>query len=67
MTTSTQVLTQDDVFRRMTPEERLRAAENLYWQAREWMAAGFRTLRPELSEEEIQRLVRERFLHGTTD
>jgi len=60
-------VTQEDVFRRMTPEQRLTAAANLTWQAREWMAAVLRSQKPDLPEAEVQRIVRERFLYGTTD
>ena len=60
-------VTQTDVFRRMTPEQRLTVAANLTWQAREWMAAVLRSQKPGLSEAQVQSIVRERFLHGTTD
>ena len=55
---------QRQAFRRMTPEQRLRAAFRLYWSARELKAASLRALRPELSEDEIERKVRECFLYA---
>ena len=60
-------VTQADVLRRMTPGQRLTIAANLTWQAREWMAAALRAQKPELPEAEIQCLVRDRILYGTTD
>jgi len=60
-------MTQADAFRRMTPKERLTVAANLSWQAREWMAAALRAQKPDMPEAEIKRMVRDRFLYGTTD
>ena len=60
-------VTQMDVLRRMTPEQRLILAANLTWQARTWMAAALRAQKPNMSEVDIQRTIRERFLYGTTD
>lgn len=55
---------QRQAFRRMTPEERLRAAFRLYWSARDLKAASLRALRPHLSEAEIALKVRECFLYA---
>lgn len=55
---------QGQVFRAMTPEQRLCAAFRLYWSARELKEASLRALRPELSETEIRARVRECFLYA---
>ncbi len=55
---------QQTIFGRMTPEQRLRVAERLYWSARELKAASLRSWNPELSEEEIQRRVKEIFMYA---
>jgi hypothetical protein len=55
---------QRQAFRKMTPEQRIRAAFQLYWSAREVKRAGLRALRPELSEAEIDAKVRECFLYA---
>jgi hypothetical protein len=46
----------------MTPEQKLRAAVQLYWSARELKAAGFRFQHPEWSEEQVKAAVLEAFL-----
>jgi len=51
---------------RMTGAEKLRAAFQLYETARKVKAAGLRHLHPDWSEEEVQRQVREIFLHAVT-
>ncbi len=53
---------QVEIFRRMTPEQKLRAAERLYWSARELKAAGFRAQHPEWSEAQVEKAVRDVFL-----
>ena len=55
---------QREVFRAMTPQQRLRAAFRLYWSARELKAASLRALHPELSEEDIKARVRDCFLYA---
>jgi len=55
---------QREIFRTMTPQQRLRAAFRLYWSARQLKEASLRTFRPELSEEEIKATVRDFFLHA---
>ena len=50
--------------RRLTPQQKLRAVENLYWTARKLKAAGLRLQHPEWSEERIQETVRTMFLHA---
>jgi len=54
------------VLRSMTPEQRWRVAECLYWEARAWRAAALKALHPEWSEERIRATVREQFLYATT-
>ena len=53
---------QVEIFRRMTPEQKLRAAERLYWSARELKSAWFRQEHPEWSEEQVKKAVRDAFL-----
>jgi hypothetical protein len=55
-------VTQEEVFHRMSPAERLRAAERLYWSARSLKTAALRARHPEWSEDRIERTVRELFL-----
>jgi hypothetical protein len=55
---------QTEIFRRMTPAERWRAAERLYWSARNLKAAFLRSIHPEWTEVEVQRAVKEAFLHA---
>ena len=50
--------------RRMTPEERWRAARQLYWSARRLRAAYLRDRHPDWSEEQVEEEVRRVFLHA---
>jgi hypothetical protein len=52
----------EDLIGRMTPEQKLRAAERLYWSARALKAAALRARHPEWSEAEVQAAVRDAFL-----
>ena len=52
--------------RRMTGAEKLRAAFDLYVTARKVKAARLRQLHPSWTEEEVQRRVKEIFLHAVT-
>lgn len=54
------------ILRAMTPEQKLRAAEEMYRAALEIKAAALRAHHPDWSEEKIQREVREIFLNGRT-
>jgi hypothetical protein len=56
------VLSQADIIARMTPAQKLRAAEDLYWSARSLKAAALRAKHPEWTEKQVQREVREAFL-----
>ena len=55
-------VTQQEVLHRMSPAQKLRAAERLYWSARSLKVAAVRARHPEWSEEQIERSVRELFL-----
>lgn len=52
--------------RRLSGTEKLRAAASLYWTARRVKAARLRQQHPEWTEDEVQRRVREIFLHAVT-
>jgi hypothetical protein len=52
--------------RRMSGAEKVRAAFELYATARKIKAARLRQLHPGWSEEEVQRQVKEIFLHAVT-
>ena len=48
----------------MTVEQKIRAALDLYYSARELKAAGLRAMHPGMSKEEIDKKVREIFLYA---
>jgi hypothetical protein len=50
----------------MTPERRLKLAEQLYWTARKLKAAGVRMHHPDWTEEQVAAEVRRIFLHART-
>jgi hypothetical protein len=50
------------ILQRMTPAQKLRAAERLYWSARQLKAAWLRQQHPEWSDERIECEVRDAFL-----
>lgn len=52
---------QDEIFKKMSPQQKLEASMNLYHSARELKAAWLRKLHSDWSEEEIQQAVREAF------
>jgi len=54
------------IYRAMTPERRLRIAEQLYWTARKIKTAGVRAQHPDWPEEQINEEVRRIFLHART-
>lgn len=54
------------ILRAMTPEQKLRAIERLYWTARSLKAAWLRRRHPDWREDEIQSKVREIFLNART-
>lgn len=53
---------QTEIFRRMTPTQKLQASMRLYWSARELKAAWFRSEHPEWTEAQVKAAVREAFL-----
>jgi hypothetical protein len=53
-------------YRAMTPAERLRQSERLYWSARRLRAAYERSLHPDWTEAQIQEHVRKIFLRART-
>ena len=55
---------QEEIFYRMTPAQRLRAAEQLYWSARQLKAATIQALHPELDQEQVQQKVKEIFMYA---
>lgn len=50
------------ILRAMTPAQKLKAMERLYWTARSLKAAWLRSQHPDWSEEEVQQKVREIFM-----
>jgi hypothetical protein len=54
------------VLRRMTPEQRWRAAHRLYWTARRHKGAFLRSLHPEWPDERIEGEVRRTFASART-
>jgi hypothetical protein len=52
------------VLQAMTPAQKLRAAERLYYSARELKTAALRAEHPEWTEETIRQAVREIFLYA---
>ncbi|MEW6302136.1 MAG: hypothetical protein AB1705_01610 [Verrucomicrobiota bacterium] len=57
---------QIEIYRKMSGAKRLQIAEDLYWTARKWKAAGVKAQHPDWTEEQVQDEVRRIFLHATT-
>ena len=55
-----------EILRRMTPEQKLMAAFDLYDTARELKAAGLRMQHPDWLEAQVQKEVSRIFLHART-
>jgi hypothetical protein len=55
-----------EVFRRMTPEKRWRAAHLLYWTMRRHKAAFLRGQHPDWSDDKVQHEVRRIFSNART-
>ena len=53
-------------FKRMTPAEKLEVAARFYWSARDLKRAGLRALNPLLSQEQLDRQVKESFLYAAS-
>jgi len=54
------------IYRRMTPEQKMQAAVNLYWAARELKAAAIRAQHADWPEDQVQQRVKEIFSRATT-
>lgn len=52
---------QKRIFKKMTPEQKLKAAMRLYWSARRLKAAWLRQQNPDWTEEQVQKQVTEIF------
>ena len=57
---------QIEIFRQMRSERRLALAEQLYWSARKFKAAGLRHQHPDWTENEVEAEVRRIFLHAAS-
>jgi len=55
---------QNQILAKMSPEEKLEVAMQLYYSARELKAAGVRADHPDWDEKRIQQAVRETFLYA---
>lgn len=55
-----------EIFRRMTPAERWRAAQQLYWTLRRHKAAFLRRQHPEWTDAQVETALRRSFLHART-
>ncbi len=53
-------------YQRMTPQEKMAAASDLYWTARELKMAWMRQLHPDWTEEQVTEETRKFFLHAST-
>lgn len=54
------------ILRRMTPEQRWRVADRLYWTARRHKSAFLRSQHPEWSDDLLAAEIRRTFLHART-
>jgi hypothetical protein len=59
-------LEQIAIFRRMTPEQRWRAAHRLYWTCRRHKTAFLQSQHPDWSQQEVDDEVRRIFQHART-
>lgn len=55
---------QDEILRKMTPEQKLELAMDLYWSAWDFKAAYLRDLHPDWNEQAVQEAVREIFFYA---
>ena len=53
-----------EILRKMTPEQKLKTAMNLYYSARKLKAAWLRQIHPDWSEEKVQVEVKEIFANA---
>ncbi len=57
---------QIEIFRKMTPEKKLRLSMSLYWSARRLKASWLRQQHPDWSEEQVEKEVTEIFKNART-
>jgi hypothetical protein len=57
--------TEREIFRKMTPADKLRLVTQLHIQAREWKKAAFRAQHRDWTAEQVAQRTREVFLYGT--
>jgi len=57
---------QDEILRKMTPEQKLAAAMNLYYSARRLKSAWLRQEHKDWSDEQVEAAVREAFVNART-
>ena len=57
---------QNNILKKMSPQQKLQAALNLYYSARKLKAAWLRQNHPEWSEEQIEQAVTEVFANART-
>ncbi|OGR12007.1 MAG: hypothetical protein A2341_03925 [Deltaproteobacteria bacterium RIFOXYB12_FULL_58_9] len=55
-----------NIFRRMTPAEKVAASDRLYWSARTLKKAGLRTAHPDWSEKQVEAATRLAFMRART-
>jgi len=55
---------QAKIISKMTPQAKLKAATDLYWSARQLKTAWLRQLHPDLSKQQIDKTVKDIFLHA---
>ncbi len=57
---------QREIYRRMTPEQKLRVSLSLYQAARALKMAAIKKLHPDWEEKQILQAVKKAFLHAAT-
>ncbi len=57
--------TEREIFRKMTPSDKLRLVGSIHMQARAWKRAAFKAQHPNWTTEQLDRHVKEVFLYGT--
>jgi hypothetical protein len=60
----TQQKIQDEILRKMTPQQKLEVAMNLYYSARELKSAWIRQLHQDWSDQQVEEAVREIFVNA---
>jgi hypothetical protein len=55
---------QGKIISKMTPQAKLKVAMDLYWSARQLKASWLRHLHPDWSPQQIEKTVKELFLHA---